>query len=118
MKIFKTVIEKIKSGRLPHDQSVFVTDCGTARCLAGWVAYFDEVNTDNPWTYCQSEYGLTDFEAELLFSPFATLEVQERVVDSVSVGSVIDLDELGKGLSKDSRDFLRNIKLLNLFGWL
>lgn len=45
LKEIRDILDGVKSGRLPHDQTDYhtITDCGTAHCIAGWKAHNDAV---------------------------------------------------------------------------
>jgi len=99
-----TLLNRIHSGELLHDQSGFYTekDCGTAACICGWDYAIDfhegstfwahnetlngELVEDRIWDYSKNKYNLTDTEAILLFHSHSTPELQNATVRALLMG--------------------------------
>lgn len=69
MKLLRQVRKLIALHPNEFDQRVFEAkrQCGTTRCVAGWVDYLTLGRVTHSDEHAQDELGLTDEEAEALF---------------------------------------------------
>lgn len=89
----RKVLNRIWSGEFRHQQSSYVykTECGTARCIAGWVYYLEHGCDDmsfgtRPWNEAKKILGITEGEARLLFSTECTKQLHEMVLKAFQEG--------------------------------
>jgi len=100
VELFKKIYRQITDHPETHDQGIWESDCGTARCVAGWALYFhnskqsvhrtaeDILWGEGPRSTLRGSWeaiaaktilGLTDDEAEDLFFEGKEDWVVERV---------------------------------------
>jgi hypothetical protein len=103
----ETLLTRIWSGELSHDQQTFYSVCGTTACVCGWDYAIDKYNgdikeardsssssdaeLDSLWNYSQNKYDLTDSEAWLLFSKNSTLKLQQATLTQLKKGKSINI---------------------------
>lgn len=91
----ESIINRCYSGELEHNQEEYF--CGTACCLAGW-SYALAHKLDNTMRidmdldsqliadFVKARYGLSNFEAELFFMPYATKALHYAALNWLKAG--------------------------------
>ncbi len=85
------ILEGCRSGKLQHNQQSY--NCSTAHCIAGWYVVFKHseskeklkhdfvIEDTTPWVEAQSDWGLSNSEANILFSSEAEFVYQFALLD-------------------------------------
>lgn len=95
----ETLLNRIWSGELKHDQSEYISSCGTVACVCGWDFALDyyggslaeaERYSGAAWRHSTKKYELTTAEATLLFDGLSTKLLQQTTLSKLKGGESLE----------------------------
>lgn len=96
----QAVLDIIKEFPELHDQDLWESECGTTRCIGGWVWWLHK-DMDDVAPFARMALGVSDMDGRRLFHQVATNTSAIRALEYLAHGEQIDWEVVWYGADED-----------------